>query len=264
MIMSNLSAWHSTWWKRNGEGVVGMITNHGYLDNPTFRGMRWHLMNSFDAIYVLDLHGNSRKKEVKPNGDPDKNVFNITTGVSIIIAWKTKREKGTDKPLAQVFRGDLWGEREEKFKALEAGSLDSGLFQHLDTRAPRYYFKPIDYDLFEEYKEGFKITKFMPENSTGIKTHRDKFVFDIDEENLANRIKDFYDRTQNEEEIKDKLNLKDNRDWSVQEAREKGNFDGNYIKDCAYRPFDTRSLYYDPDLIDFDRHQIMRYFQNRG
>ncbi|MCA8834244.1 MAG: N-6 DNA methylase, partial [Proteobacteria bacterium] len=111
--------------EKNGEGVVGMITAHGYLDNPTFRGMRWHLMNSFDAIYVLDLHGNSLKKDVKLNGDPDKNVFNITTGVSIIIAWKTKREKGTDKPLSQVFRGDLWGEREEKFKALEAGSLDT-------------------------------------------------------------------------------------------------------------------------------------------
>ncbi len=72
--------------KNPSGGVLGFITNHGYLDNPTFRGMRWHLLQSFDKIWVLDLHGNSKKKEVSPNGDLDKNLFDIQQGTAIVIA----------------------------------------------------------------------------------------------------------------------------------------------------------------------------------
>ncbi len=245
---------------KNGEGVVGMITNHGYLDNFTFRGMRWHLMNSFDTIYILDLHGNNRKKEVAPNGDPDKNVFDIQQGVSIIIAWRTKQAEGVKKPLAQVFRGDLWGAREEKFEGLRTASLDSNMFQTLDTRTPRYYFKPIDYVVLKEYEKGFKINKFMRDYSSGIKTHRDKFVFDINKKTLTDRIKAFYDKDKTDQEIKATLKVKDNRDWSVKDAREKGKFDAKFITPYIYRPFDSRSIYYSSDLIDFDRRKIMRHF----
>ena len=90
--------------EKNGEGVLGFITNHGYLDNPTFRGMRWHLLNTFDKIWILDLHGNAKKKEVSPDGSADKNVFDIQQGVSIIIAAK---KQGTG--LAEVKHADLWG-----------------------------------------------------------------------------------------------------------------------------------------------------------
>ena len=102
--------------EKNGEGVLGFITNHGYLDNPTFRGMRWHLLKTFDKIYVLDLHGNAKKKEVSPDGSPDKNVFDIQQGVAVMIGVKTKptvqgdrRKKGEDIPLAKVFHADRWG-----------------------------------------------------------------------------------------------------------------------------------------------------------
>ena len=77
--------------EKNGEGVLGFITNHGYLDNPTFRGMRWHLLDTFDKIYVLDLHGNAKKKEVTPEGKTDKNVFDIQQGVSIIIGVNARQ-----------------------------------------------------------------------------------------------------------------------------------------------------------------------------
>jgi predicted helicase len=81
-------------------GVLGFITNHGYLDNPTFRGMRWHLLNTFDSIHVLDLHGNANKRETTPSGEPDANVFDIQQGVAIIIA--VKRSDGRSQPLAEV------------------------------------------------------------------------------------------------------------------------------------------------------------------
>jgi hypothetical protein len=110
--------------EKNGEGVLGFITNHGYLDNPTFRGMRWHLLNTFDKIWVLDLHGNAKKKEVAPDGGADKNVFDIMQGVSIIIAVK-KKGKGP-KALAQVMQGDLWGARAAKYAALQTGTLAGG------------------------------------------------------------------------------------------------------------------------------------------
>ena len=245
---------------KNGDGIVGMITNHGYLDNPTFRGMRWNLLDKFDEIYILDLHGNARRHEIAPNGDPDKNVFDIMAGVSIIIAWRRKLTVGTALRRAEIFHAELWGTREEKFKALSRESLDSGLFQRLDPRPPNFLFTPQNYDLLETYEKGFKITELMPENSTGIKTHRDKFILDIDEKILIDRIKEFYDKDKTDQEIKEKLNLKETVDFSIKEVRAKGTFDASHIIPCVYRPFDTRSLYYDPDLIDRDRHKIMRHF----
>ena len=107
--------------EKNGEGVLGFISNHGYLDNPTFRGMRWHLLNTFDKIYVLDLHGNVKKKEVSPDGSPDKNVFDIQQGVAIIIGVKRKGA-AREGEMAQVFHGDLWGTRKAKYEALYQGA----------------------------------------------------------------------------------------------------------------------------------------------
>ena len=249
--------------EKNGEGVVGMITNHGYLDNPTFRGMRWHLMNSFDGIYVLDLHGNARKKEASPKGKVDENVFDIMAGVSIIIAWKTKQAKKTQKPLATVYRGDLWGTREEKFKALSAENLDSKIFQKLDPRAPHYYFTPMDHDLLKKYVKGFKITDFMPNNSVGIVTARDNLTIDSDKTALWERINTF--AKLDIEEAREEYKLgKDARDWRIEWAQKDiGNPDINKISQISYRPFDTRWTYYtghSRGFICYPRNDIMRHF----
>ena len=230
---------------KNGEGVVGMITNHGYLDNTTFRGMRWNLMNSFDGIYILDLHGNARKHEVCPNGDPDINVFDIMTGVSIIIAWKTKQAKGTEKPLAQVFHRDLWGERKEKFKTLSTENLDSELFQKLNPQHPYYFFTPKDYTLFEEYESGFKITELMPINSVGIVTSRDKITIHQSKKELWKRITDFANISI--EDAREKYSIgKDSRDWKLARAQaDVGKKpDITKLKEINYRPFDKRWTYY--------------------
>lgn len=108
--------------EKNGEGVMGMITAHGYIDNPTFRGMRWHLRNTFDKIYIVDLHGNSNKKETDLDGSKDENVFDIKTGVSIILGVKNKTKKEGES--AQVLKADLYGIREDKFEKLNNGSME--------------------------------------------------------------------------------------------------------------------------------------------
>ena len=136
---------------KNGEGVLGFITNHGYLDNPTFRGMRWHLINTFDRIYVLDLHGNSLKKEVSPDGSPDKNIFDIMQGVAIIIAVKRRAIGKKDKPLADVLLGDLWGDREGKYNTLWDGTAKSLIGRILPHKAPQYPFVERDYILQAQY-----------------------------------------------------------------------------------------------------------------
>ena len=97
--------------ERTGEGVLGFVTNHSYLDNPTFRGMRQNLMDTFDEIYLLDLHGNSKKKEQSPEGGKDENVFDIQQGVAVSLL--VKRSNDCDSP-ARIFHADLWGERESR------------------------------------------------------------------------------------------------------------------------------------------------------
>ncbi len=249
---------------KSREGVVGMITAHGYLDNPTFRGMRWHLMNSFDGIYILDLHGNSRKKEVSPNGEPDKNVFDIQQGVSIIIAWKTKQAGGENKPLAQVFHGDLWGEREEKFKALDTGSLDSELFQKLEPRAPDYLFIAQDYKLLKEYEKGFKINDFMPKNSVGIVTGGDSFLIAKNTKCLRDRLNDFIKTDKNETDIQKDYELGEKYAKRLFNNKAKLKINEEHFIPIDYRLFDIKATYFDDLLIERSRKNIMRHFLKEG
>jgi predicted helicase len=173
---------------KNGEGVLGFITSHGYLADPTLRGMRWHLMKTFDRIYVLDLHGNANKKEVCPDGSSDKNVFDIMQGVAIIVAVKRGGAEKKKKPLAEVFHGELWGERETKYAELwdsVAMELCQTLLPH---KAPQYPFVMRDYDVESIYSDGFSIYEFMPINTTGIQSGSEERFIDFDETVLSNRL----------------------------------------------------------------------------
>ena len=200
--------------EKNGEGVLGFITNHGYLDNPTFRGMRWRLMKDFDKIWILDLHGNAKKKEVSPDGSPDKNVFDIQQGVAIIIAVK-KRDGG--EGLAEVMQGDLWGARAKKYEALDAAKLDATLFAPLDSPAPQHPFVRRDFALLNEYERGFAIRDFFLESSTGMQTGKDSLLIN---------------------ESKDGLLV------SLQNVEgEKAEIESNIVP-INYRPFDERFVYY--------------------
>lgn len=247
--------------EKNGEGVLGFITNHGYLDNPTFRGMRWHLLKTFDKIWVLDLHGNAKKKELTPEGKPDKNVFDIQQGVSIIIAIKKK--DGGDG-MAKVMHGDLWGTRKAKYEELDAASFTSNVFAPLETPAPQHPFVRRDYAAQADYERGFTVNDFMPVNSVGIVTARDKMTIDESKETLWQRVQNFAAMDPEEARIKYALG-KDVRDWKVEFAQ-KDIVDHQTISNVvqiAYRPFDTRWTFFTGNSRGFHcmpRGKFMRHY----
>lgn len=229
-------------WKmdRVEEGVVGVITNHSFLDNPTFRGMRQSLMQTFNQIYVLDLHGSSRKKETAPDGGKDENVFDIEQGVCISIMV---RKPGLER---QIFHADLWGKRQEKYRACLEMEFDTAPWVEVQPRSPFYLFVPQDEALQAEYEKGWKITDIFPVNSVGIVTARDDLTIQFTIEEVKTVIKDF--SALNPEEARHKYNLgQDVRDWKIYLAQEdlknSGLKDSNIVP-LTYRPFDFRYTYY--------------------
>lgn len=184
---------------RTGEGILAYITNHSYLDNPTFRGMRQSLMRSFSEIYLLDLHGNQKKKELAPDGSADKNVFDIQQGVA--IGFFIKKRSATNK-VAKVFHADLWGTREHKYEQLLLTEKGNVVWQELSPSSPYYLFIPHSEANRSEYESGWKITEAMPENVNGIVTARDHFVVDFDQASLLARINKFADPKISDTEIR--------------------------------------------------------------
>jgi len=234
---------------KNGEGILGFITNHGYLDNPTFRGMRWHLLNTFDAIYVLDLHGNAKKKEVSPDGSADKNVFDIQQGVAIIIAVKKKSGAGKDKTLAKVFHGDLWGARAGKYEALNKGTIGGAAFGEINAEPPYHYFSKTNSELKYIYDSYFSLSDMLSVKSIALMSKRDQVAIQDTAHDVESVISDF--SILNEFEIKEKYeNAHDARDWNVQGVkRNLLSYNKDNIRKILYRPFDYKFTYYS----DFSR-----------
>ena len=251
--------------ERTGEGVLGFVTNHSYLDNPTFRGMRRSLMNTFDEIWLLDLHGNARKRERAPDGGPDENVFDIQQGVAIGLFVKHKQSNG--KP-ARVFHADLWGEREVdadggKYGWLAANDVASTDWTEISPKSPQYLFVPRG-ENYEEYQKGWKITDILPVNSVGIVTARDKLAIQWTEEDMRRVAADF--ATLPVEVARERYNLRpDSQDWKVSSAQQDLNShpDANvHVCSILYRPFDARYTYYTGNAGGFicrPRPQVMRH-----
>ena len=229
---------------KNTEGVLAYINNHGFLDNPTFRGMRWNLMKSFDKIYIIDLHGNSLKKEVCPDGSKDENVFDIQVGVSINIFVKTGKKHSN--ALAEVYHYDLWGRRKHKYKYLTEHTLTTVPFEKIEPQKSEYFFTPKDYESMEKYNKGFSVVELMPVNGVGICSKRDAIAFHDDKEELISVLNDF--DTLPEEEIKVKYNItRESRDQKVSFAKSNiGDYKikDKYIKRVSYRPFDMKWTYF--------------------
>ncbi len=247
---------------QTGRGVLAMITNHGYLDNPTFRGMRQQLIQTFSEIYLLNLHGNARKKEVCPDGSKDENVFDIQQGVAIGVFVKKPGEGG--KP--RIFYADLWGLREDKYAALAEMELPSTHWQELQPAPPYYLFIPQDISLKIEYERFWKITEIFQIYSTGVKTHRDHFVIDFDMVVLRQRIIDFRELTISDEAIADKYDLSDTRDWKLSQRRKLLSNDNQWDKlftTCLYRPFDFRPYYHHENTVELPKNDIMQHMFDR-
>jgi len=243
---------------KNGEGILAYISNNSFIDGIIHRQMRKNLLESFDKIYILDLHGNADKKEVCPDGSPDQNVFDIMQGVSINIFVKTGKKKVVE--LGEVFHFDLQGKRESKYKNLLENTLKSIYWTKLEIDKPNFFFVKKDFQEFESFNQFFSINELFKLSSNGVKTHRDGLVIDIDRLNLKQRIKTFYNFEYSTPQIRTQFNLKDNRDWKLEIARQKNTFDEAKLYPFDYRPFDTRTIYFERELIDFGRENVMKHF----
>ncbi|HQG57958.1 MAG TPA: N-6 DNA methylase [Candidatus Dojkabacteria bacterium] len=163
--------------EKNKSGIVAMITNNSFIDGLIHRQMRKHLLETFDDIYILDLHGNSKKKEKAPDGSKDENVFDIMQGVSINIFIRKTEEKAG---LGKIHHFDLYGAREEKFKFLDNNLINTVDWTVLDYDNHSYYFVPKDFSLHVEYESHFKLNELFKVNTSGVKTHNDKELVSFD------------------------------------------------------------------------------------
>lgn len=251
--------------ERNGSGVLAFINPHGFLDNPTFRGMRWHLLKTYDKIYCIDLHGNSTKQETAPDGSVDQNVFDIMQGVSINIFVKTRKKK--QHQLGNVFHYDLYGKREVKYNFLSENSLKEVDFKKIEYADPNYFFVPKDTKALDNYEKGFLISDLFNKQSMGVTTARDHFVIDMKKSILLDRIKEFSDLSIDDLTIRTKyFGTKsgkylpgDTRGWEMSKARKELQAENHQAntKLISYRPFDQRFIYYSKKMVDWGREEIM-------
>jgi len=243
--------------EKNGEGIMAMITNHGYIDNPTFRGMRWHLAKTFDKIYILDLHGNAKKNETAPDGSKDENVFNIQQGVAIIIGIKTGKKKVGQ--LAAVYHADLFGKRSFKFAELE----NEPEWKEVNLDEKMLYFVGKDMVGREEYDKGFSVVELFPKNTTGIVTGIDKLSIFYTKDELEKMTKSIL----NSDDPYAEFNIKDGRKYKKEERlKELRNASENQPERISYRPFDTRYMYYTEKSecwINSPRSDVMKHFVGR-
>ena len=226
---------------KNGSGILAYISNNSFIDGITHRQMRKNLLESFDKIYILDLHGNSRIKETCTDGTPDQNVFDIMQGVSINIFIKTGKKNKTE--LGQVFHSNLQGKREFKYETLNANTIQSFEWKQSEFTKPNYFFVPKNFDEIKTYEIGFKVDELFLEFNTGIQTKRDKITINFKEEE-AIKIIDFF-KNNEIDTIRKHFDLpEDGRDWTIKDAKNDLLFSETKILNILYRPFDFRKILY--------------------
>ena len=215
--------------EKNESGVLAFINPHGFLDNPTFRGMRWNLLKTYDKIYTIDLHGNAKKKETCLDGSADINVFDIEQGVSINIFVKTGNKKTNE--LGKVFHFDLYGKRELKYDFLTENSIKSVAYKELPNISPDYFFANKNFDEQKVYDKGFKVSNLFNINVVGIVTSKDAILINDNKETLLKNVSEYY---------------------SIQANPE-------LVKIIAYRPLDNKFIYYDTKIIERAREKVMKH-----
>ena len=228
--------------KKNGEGILAFISNNSFIDGITHRQMRKHLLEVFDKIYILDLHGNAKKQETTQTGSKDENVFDIMQGVSINLFVKNNKQKRNS--LAEVNHYDLYGLRKTKYETLRNNSLSSIAWERIPNKESYYFWVPKDFSAEKLYLEGFSISELFLENNTGIQTKRDKLVYQFSKSQIEAVVETFK-QSENVENIRGKYKLPaDGRDWSIEWAkRDILSSEGNFFK-VHYHPFDFRYTYF--------------------
>ncbi|EAK7482964.1 DNA methyltransferase [Campylobacter jejuni] len=239
-------------------GIFAFISNNSFLDNSTFRGMRYSLMQSFDKIYILNLHGDTRKKEKAPDGSKDDNVFDIMQGVSINIFIKQNSKVKNTK----IYYHDLYGKRKDKYEFLYENDLNSIKWTLVKNNEPFYLFLPQNNDLLEEYNKGISVKDMFMLSSTGICTQRDSVTIQKTKQDIVNLVNDFckLDKVT----LKEKYNIeKDGRDWQLSKAINSLKNTKGAFKQVAYRPFDPCWTYYNGEsraFMAYPRDEVMEHF----
>jgi len=238
-------------WKiqKSGFGIVGMITNHSYLDNPTFRGMRQSLMKTFDEIYILDLHGNSLKRETTPEGGKDENVFDIRQGVAIALFVKNKEEKES-----AIYHSDLYGLRQEKYDWLDKNEFLKDNYIQIKPQSPYHFFVKRNTEKIRKYLDWQKINEIFPLNGVGMTTARDNFVIDFDKFRLENRIRLFKNSKYDDEDLHKFFQINKKKGWDIRKAWEMlqsipDSELKKYILPIAYRPFCHRYIFWHDSIV---------------
>lgn len=234
--------------------VFSFITNHGYIDNPTFRGMRQSILNTFEELWILDLHGNVKKEETTTEGTLDKNVFDIQQGVAIMLASRGIRDA------MKVKQSDLFGTRESKNEFLSRNSFIETPWQDVRPTSPFYVFVPQNDAVRSEYLRYSSIKDVMPVNVLGFQTHRDHFAIALDRDEIVTRCEALRGRKLKDSEIRETFDLKDNRDWNVKDARSEIRSDEKWTRHvvpCLYRPFDVRWSYFSTVAMDYPRRELL-------
>jgi predicted helicase len=244
---------------KNGEGVLAYISNNSFIDGIIHRQMRKHLLESFDKIYILDLHGNAKKKEAAPDGSPDQNVFDIMQGVSINIFVKTGKKK--DSELGEVFHSDFYGKRDNKYSFLTESNLQSINWENLQYDTTNFFFVKKDFGHANDYEKGLKLDELFVIKASGIKTERDSLTMQFDSKSLHDIETDIINLT--EEDFRKKHTPKaDGRDWKVNTAKEDIQKNKKLYVDILYRPFDLRKSIYTgktKGFMAYPRNEVMQH-----
>lgn len=242
--------------KKASKGIVGMITNNSYLDGRIHRDMRQKLLEDFDLIYILNLHGDAQRPQAAKDGKQDENVFDIRQGVAISIFIKP--EKPTKK---QVFYSEFIGPRENKYHYLDAHDVESSEWQQLSPKDPYYFFVPKDFEFEEKYNSFFPIENIFQKTSSGIKTHRDNFIVTATKQQLFSNLNILIDKANSNDFVNNCFKLINNSSWNTEEKRtlfQKEGINENLFKEYNYRLFDKQWIYYHTDLVTRLRPQFMQ------
>ena len=247
--------------ERTGVGVVGFVTSHGFLDNPTLRGVRHSLLQSFRPMHFVDLHGNVSRGDQSPDGSADENVFDIKkTGAAISLLVRSH----SSSDAASVCVGDLWGTREAvKYPWLLNNTTTTAKLHTVQPSAAFFLFVLQNLERKEEYERGYSIAEILPLHSKGIVTGRDAFVSDFNERPLLGRMSEFVDVALSDQELIDRYNLNPSDWWNVHDARQKMpavSKHNEYIEKMLYRPFDFRVCFYHPAVFMSPRRPVMQHF----
>ena len=245
--------------EKNGEGILAYISNNSFIDGITHRQMRKSLLECFDSIYILDLHGNSKKKETALDGSKDENVFDIMQGVSINIFIK---KKSNNKKLADVYHFDLFGKRDLKYSFLNDNSLKTILWNKLEYSEPNYFFVYKDFSEIKEYEKGLKLDELLKINNSGVSTDRDSLFIDDDIDMIKERIKTLLNEYPIEFKIK--FNVNDSSGYPLLKRLSKKIFNEGLIIDYHYRPFDIKKIYFDSTIISRPAREVTKHINNNN